>query len=712
MSIYKSDPFEIEAHIKAVVPFRGHDGDFGVPLPHSQEPGFSPIYRNKLTKDGLISVPHPQLNTTRACFKHSVAVNGDRDCIGERKVIGEKDGQPIFSDYVFETYNEVEQRQLNLGSGLYFILENNQFRNELHENVVYGGEFVVAMFSTNRTEWAITDNACTSYSLTNTALYSTLGESTTEYILSITKAPVVVASADKLEFLINLKLAYPEELANFIALVSMDKLAPTSALFALALAAKIRLYDFKTVEKLGEINRVPEIPPTPETVYSISFTSGTTGARPKGVVLTHINAVSSITFGLQHTDLRGNPKTYAFLPLAHIYERMNMLVAFFWGAGIGYPSIPILSLLDDVKLLNPTALILVPRVLSKLEAAIKAQTTHNNNNVVLKAVFTAAITKKMELQASSDHNVGRHLIYDRPINALRSKMGMLNLKTFMSGSAPISPDTLKFLKAALGVGVTQGYGLTESFAGIMSSIPHEAVPGSCGPISITTEMRLQSAPEMNYHADSANPSGELLLRGPQIFKEYFMNPEETAKALDKDGWFHTGDIARLDPTNGRVFIIDRLKNFFKLSQGEYITPEKIENVYCSRFGLAQQVFVYGDSYRHYLVAIIGLDPATVQGYLSRKFNQPNLTLPQIVTFFKKSENKKILLHEMNASLGGSLQGFEKIHNIRVEFEPLTVERNVVTPTFKVKRPIASKFFKAELDELYEEGSLLKNETRL
>lgn len=199
-----------------------------------------------------------------------------------------------------------------------------------------------------------------------------------------------------------------------------------------------------------------------------------------------------------------------------------------------------------------------------------------------------------------------HLLYDRVLGLLRKKLGMKNLKVIMSGSAPISPETLKFLKASLNTGVGQGYGMSETFAGVMASSIFETDASSCGPVSITTECRTRDLPAMGYTSkDEGGPRGELLVRGPQIFPEYYKNPEETAKSFDEDGWFYTGDVARIDSKTGRTYIIDRVKNFFKLAQGEYVTPERIENTYLSCFPYIAQLFVHGDSLRTHLVGVVG-----------------------------------------------------------------------------------------------------------
>lgn len=214
---------------------------------------------------------------------------------------------------------------------------------------------------------------------------------------------------------------------------------------------------------------------------------------------------------------------------------------------------------------------------------------------------------------------------------------------------------------------------------------------------------------MGYNSQDENgPRGELLLRGPQIFSYYYKNPEETTKAIDKDGWFHTGDVAAISPKHGnRLQIVDRVKNFFKLSQGEYVSPEKIENVYLSQFPFISQLFAHGDSTESYLVGVVGIDKNLIDPYLMKRFKVKFDKPGDIFNFFENPNNRRTLLQDMNEAITGQLQGFEKLHNVFVDFEPLTLERGVITPTIKIRRPICARFFKDQIKSMYTEGSLLK-----
>ena len=171
-----------------------------------------------------------------------------------------------------------------------------------------------------------------------------------------------------------------------------------------------------------------------------------------------------------------------------------------------------------------------------------------------------------------------------------------------TGSAPISMDVLNFLKVAFCCPILEGYGQTESTAASCVTMPDDPIAGHVGGPLPCMKIRLRDIPEMGYLSnDTPNPRGEICFKGPAVFKGYFKNPEKNKEAII-DGWLQTGDVGVILP-NGAVKIIDRAKNIFKLSQGEYIAPEKLENVYIQSPYIAQ-LHVHGDSLQSFLVAIV------------------------------------------------------------------------------------------------------------
>ncbi|KAI5966181.1 uncharacterized protein KGF55_000490 [Candida pseudojiufengensis] len=701
-SLVQESPEEILELLKKKLPIPSRLTSTAIELSNTSTDGYSSIYRNSYDPSKLYSKLHPSLTTLYEFFEFGYHFNSKNKALGIREVLN--DGK--FGDYIWQDYKTIRERRNNFGSGIFYVLENNPFGAKFNYDP-FGNykSFVLAIFSHNRPEWALTDLTCIAYSITNTALYDTLGADTSRYILALTEAPIVVCSKEKIKPLIELKRNH--NLNNLIVIVSMDDLDNSNDLYKLAEKNKIKLYDQRTVEEFGKSKPLNPIPPTSETTFTISFTSGTTAA-PKGVVLTHGNAVSGLCWRFSRTF--GEPDIImSFLPMAHIYERANAQFYLCNGASIGYPSgrTP-LTLFDDVKVLKPTVLATVPRMLNKLESTIKSLTI-NNPDPKIRQTFTKAISEKLKLhsQPNIDDNNSPHIDYDPLLNSLREKIGMGSIKTMTTGSSPIDPRTIKFVKAALNVGISNGYGSTESFAGFLSSFKFDPEPGSIGPIGITTECRLTDIPSMNYTSkDIEGPRGELLLRGPQIFKEYYKDAKATSEAFDEFGWFHTGDVARIDSKKGNhIYIIDRVKNFFKLAQGEFVSPEKIENLYLSSNPLIQQIFIHGNSLESYLVGIIGLDPELIK----EKFKINNLNQIEFLKFLNEPKNKKQILIELNSSIGDSLQGFEKLHNVEFNINPLTVEENLITPTFKIKRPNCIKFFENNLKKLYGEGSILRNE---
>jgi long-chain acyl-CoA synthetase len=207
--------------------------------------------------------------------------------------------------------------------------------------------------------------------------------------------------------------------------------------------------------------------------------------------------------------------------------------------------------------------------------------------------------------------------------------------------------------------------------------------GNIGPPTGSVEACLESAPDLEYLVtDKPNPRGELLLRGPAIFQEYYKNQEETTKAIDGDRWFHTGDIAEID-SMGRLKIIDRKKNVLKLAQGEYISPERIENVYLGSTSLIATAYVHGDPNQSSLVAVFGIDPVNFAPYASKILKKS--IAPTDVPALKAASNdpnvKKAFLKELdNIGRRHKFNSYERVRNCYLDIDPFTIDNELLTPT--------------------------------
>jgi long-chain acyl-CoA synthetase len=274
-----------------------------------------------------------------------------------------------------------------------------------------------------------------------------------------------------------------------------------------------------------------------------------------------------------------------------------------------------------------------------------------------------------------------------------------------SGAAPISANVMQFLRVGFSCPVIEGYGMTETCSGgTITNVDDYNVLGNVGSPLPSVEIKLADVPEMDYRsADMLNgvphPRGEICFRGPGISLGYYNMPEQTKDAIDSEGWLHSGDIGVWLPEQG-LKIIDRKKNIFKLSQGEYVAPEKIENIY-QRSSFVAQAFVYGNSLEPSLVAILIPDEEFLVPW-AEKNGFGKLDLKSLCA---KPEIKKIIFNDLlKVSQAGGLHGFEICKAIHLDHVLFSMENDLLTPTMKLKRNVASDKYKDVIAQMYKDLS--------
>ncbi|KAM5342933.1 hypothetical protein ACJ41O_013899 [Fusarium nematophilum] len=671
---------------------------YGLPIPGSERPNRTAVYRHWAVRDEpLVTSLEPETHSTHDIFDRSARKWPNARCLGTRH--WNSAAQKWEDKYDWLSYAEVDARRKNFGAGIV----------EIHKLANYPADkYGVGLWSQNRAEWQITDLGLASQSLYSVSLYETLGPDTTEFIINHAEVACVVCSLPHIPVLLKLSPRLP----GLKLIVSLDPLdhgelashTKAAVLNDIASQHGIQIYSMAQVEEIGaRSGRAPRAP-GPSDICTINYTSGTTG-NPKGVLITHKNAVAAISGGRTNGNCGPKDIHLSYLPLAHIYGRLIDQIALSEGAAVGFFRGDILGLVDDMKILQPTGFISVPRLFNRFNSAIRTATIEAEG--VRGALSRRVInTKKTNMRAPAGKASNTHFLYDRIWTPkVKAAVGLQKAHSMVSGSAQLDPDVQEFLRAAFANHFAQGFGMTETYAvGTIQARGDFTVGNIGGPMSCV-EICLESVPEFEYTVDDKpNPRGELLLRGPVIFSEYYKNEEETRKSLDPDGWFHSGDIAEVDKM-GRFKIIDRKKNVLKLAQGEYISPERIENVYMGSTNLVTMAYVHGDGTQSSLVAIFGIDVENFAPFAS-KILQETITPSEVAALRTAANNPKVkakflkLLDDIGRR--HKFNSFEKVRNVHLDIDPFTIDNGLFTPTLKLKRPQTAKAFREHIDRMYEE----------
>jgi len=371
----------------------------------------------------------------------------------------------------------------------------------------------------------------------------------------------------------------------------------------------------------------------------------------------------------------------SYLPYTHSYEQAIFTFSLSVGVRIGYYQGNPLKLVEDCSVLKPHAFFSVPRLYNKIYSVLKQR--FSGVTGCKKWLLDRGLNSK--INALSVNGEVHSYWYDKLLFGKAAAMLGGNVRTMYTGSAPIDKQVIDFLKICFSCTIQEGYGLTESSASGTIMDPTDMVTGHVGGPGEVAKFRLKDLPDMNYMStDKPYPRGELVMKGPVIFKGYFQSPEKTADAFDAEGWFLTGDVVQIYP-NGSIKIIDRSKNIFKLSQGEYIAPEKIENI----MGLSPfiaQALIYGDSLKNSCVAVVVPEPSVVtQWAQEREIDSTNFE-----TLCANADLKKAIIADMlRLATENKLSSLEKPKDVHVSAVPFTVENGTVTPTMKIKRQQAS-----------------------
>lgn len=531
----------------------------------------------------------------------------------------------------------------------------------------------VAILSENRPEWSQADWASLCAGVTDIPVYDTLPANQVTYILNDADVRLIFVSSA--EQLVKVEEIW-DDVPSLKHAVLFDGESDDARVLTLA-----ELEERGAAEERagrGADFRERALSCGPDDIATMLYTSGTTGV-PKGVLLTHNNIHSNVRASMRLFDAGTDDRAVSFLPLSHILERMVDYWFFAMGVSIAYVH-DITLVADSLREVHPTIAASTPRLYEKVYDGVMAQT-----GVKGKLVHWAAGVGHRWTEATlAGRSPGaltrlQHAVADRLVFAkIRDRIGG-SLRFFISGGAPLADHVAKFFYGA-GILLLEGYGLTETSPVTNVNTPTDLRFGTVGKPVPGTEIMIAE-------------DGEILVRGPQVMKGYYNLPEETAAALDADGWFRTGDIGQID-ADGYLKITDRKKDIIVTAGGKNIAPQPIENrVKESPF--VDEAVMVGDR-RPYAVLLVVPTRARLESWAASAGIEAEGD-----ALLEDDRVREKMEQECLGRLDG-LARFERPKKVALLDAEFTVQNGVLTPSMKVKRRVVEERFGSVIEALYDE----------
>ena len=525
----------------------------------------------------------------------------------------------------------------------------------------------VAILSENRPEWTTADFASLLLGAVTVPVYTTLTGQQTAYILQDSGARVIfVSSESHLQKVLSIQNQTPIE-----KIVVMDAVETAHAFQMQRL-----MNDGPTQPDLDRESQARAV--SGDDLATIIYTSGTTGT-PKGVMLTHRNLASNIECSLLGFNVQPSMTSISFLPLSHVTARHVDFSLLYHGATLAY--CPFIDQLPRaLQEIRPGIFVGVPRVYEKIYNQVALKTKSFPKNAIYRWALSVGRRHKTDTLAGRVPDTFSWKFADRLVfSQVRAGMGG-RVHFHISGGAPLGRELADWY-ATIGIRIHEGYGLTETSPVIAVNTPRDHKLGTVGKPLSNIEVRI---------ADD----GELLVRGPSVFKQYWNRPEETANAF-VDGWFKTGDIASLD-SDGFLSITDRKKDLIKTSGGKFIAPQPIESS-LKHNALVSEAVILGDKRKFPAVLIVPY--FTLLEDWARANQVPFASRADLVSH----PRVQALYHGIVEDLNQTLARFEKLKKIIVVSEEFTAENGMLTPSMKLRRRVVEAHYHSLIDTLYSQA---------
>ncbi|HVI09991.1 MAG TPA: long-chain fatty acid--CoA ligase [Candidatus Binatia bacterium] len=530
----------------------------------------------------------------------------------------------------------------------------------------------VAILSENRPEWTIADFSILLLGAVTVPIYATLTPEQTAFTLSDSGATVIFVSTEhqlrKMQSVLN-----QTQIRKIVVMDRVEippQLSPTCFLMRELIKRDSSGIDAE-IESIARSIQA-------EDLATIIYTSGTTGT-PKGAMLTHGNMASNIACSLTGFGIGEGETSISFLPLSHVTARHVDFSLLYHGVTLAY--CPFMEDLPQTLLeVRPTLCVAVPRVYEKIYAKTEMKAQGFPQRAIYRWALSVGRANKPtvlagEIPASVSWRWANKLVFSK----IREGLGG-RVKIFISGGAPLGRELAEWF-ATVGIRIHEGYGLTETSPVIAVNTPVNHRIGTVGKTLPNLEVRIAE-------------DGEILVRGPSIFKGYWKRPEETQNAF-VEGWFKTGDIGNID-ADGYLSVTDRKKELIKTSGGKFIAPQPIENS-IKLSPLVGTAVVVGEK-RKFACALISPNFALLEGWARANG----------VAFSSREDlvaNSKVraLYEDMIKDVNESLARFEKLKRVIVVPDEFSADNGALTPTLKLKRRVVEDRYRRLIDEMYAEA---------
>jgi long-chain acyl-CoA synthetase len=564
----------------------------------------------------------------------------------------------------------------------------------------------LALIIENSVDWVYYDQGLQQIGGVNVSIYPTLSETEIEYILNDSGARTLLAGSP---FLFRKILKIANNCPNLERIIPVfddyQKYLPDSELNAGVISLKNLIEEGeKTLDHYKKQIDIAREAILPSDLTSLIYTSGTTGT-PKGVMLTHSNFVQNVKVCLEQIPVINKDDLFlSFLPLSHVFERTATYhVCCAVGSKIAFAqSLELLA--KNMAEVKPTIMSCVPRLLERIHD--KAMKNGTSAGGIKAKIFLWAIDtgkefrevheagKKPSLILGIKKSIAEKLVFSK----IKEKTGG-RLKFMLSGGAALPKNVGEFF-GNLGIKVLEGFGLTETSPVMAVTEYHRQVYGTVGRIIPGIEVAIQDVESKKIITIQTHDSfdenfgcdeGEIIVRGHCVMKGYWNKPQETAEVIDKDGWFHTGDVGRY--YKGNLQITDRIKNMLVNAYGKNIYPTPVENTYLKSPKI-EQIFLIGDK-REYVTAII---------IPSKEVLQETFDLKE--EFFQEQDSfirdQKILdwLNTDIRKYSNELAKFERLKSFLVKRNPFSIEEGEITPTLKAKRKVIENKYSEDISDMY------------